>query len=195
MKKTSLSTKQQIIDSGYALFSLKGFTHVGLSEILNAANVPKGSFYHYFSSKEHFGEMVIQQYFKDYLHSIDALFNTVNKSGYLRLNDYWQRWQDAQAPAHHSQQCLVVKLSAEVADLSEPMRLALKIGADEVIRRLTRCIQTGIQDGSVNPIDPSSTANMLYQMWLGASLLNKLYRDGSTIDKAMERTKKILKQE
>lgn len=195
MKKKSLTTKQQIIDSGYALIAQKGFTHVGLSKILSTANVPKGSFYHYFSSKEQFGETIIQQYFQDYLHSIDVLFNTSNESGYLKLIRYWQQWKDAQLLSQHAQQCLVVKLSAEVADLSEPMRLALKTGANEVIKRLTDCIQIGIKDGSISPVNPSNTANMLYQMWLGASLLNKLYRDGSAIEKAMECTRTILKQE
>lgn len=194
MKKTPHTTKQQIIDSGYALISQKGFTHVGLSQILKVANVPKGSFYHYFSSKEQFGEAIIQQYFQDYLYSVQTLFNNSDQDGYHRLMGYWQQWKDAQTNQQRPQQCLVVKLSAEVADLSETMRLALKKGANEVIKHITVCIQAGIEDGSIQPMDPFSTAEMLYQMWLGASLLNKLYRDGSAINNAMERTQKILNQ-
>ncbi|WP_299494192.1 TetR/AcrR family transcriptional regulator [uncultured Shewanella sp.] len=195
MKKTPHTTKQQIINSGYRLISQKGFTHVGLSQILKFANVPKGSFYHYFSSKEQFGESVIQEHFKHYLDSIDNLFNATNKNGYQKLISYWQQWENTQTQSHHSQQCLVVKLSAEVADLSEPMRLALKTGANEIIKRITDCVQAGIEDGSIKPIKPSSTAETLYQMWLGASLLNKLYRDGSAINNAMERTQQLLKPE
>ena len=195
MKKTPHTTKQQIIDSGYALISQKGFTHVGLSQILKVANVPKGSFYHYFSSKEQFGEVIIQQYFQDYLHSIQILFSTSDQDSYHKLMAYWQQWEDTQTNQQCSQQCLVVKLSAEVADLSETMRLALKTGANAVIKHITTCIQAGIEDGSVRPMDSFSTAEMLYQMWLGASLLNKLYRDGSAINNAMERTRKILNQQ
>ncbi|MCL1125178.1 TetR/AcrR family transcriptional regulator [Shewanella surugensis] len=194
MKKTPHTTKQQIIDSGYALISQQGFTNVGLSQILKFANVPKGSFYHYFSSKEQFGEAIIHHYFKDYLHSLGELFNTPDENGYQKLMRYWQRWEARQINNQHFQQCLVVKLSAEVADLSEPMRLALKVGSDNVINHITHCIQSGIEDGSIKPMDPLSTAKILYQMWLGASLLNKLHRDGSAINNAMEQTQKVFNQ-
>ena len=50
------SAKHHILDCGERLIANKGFVGVGLSEILSTANVPKGSFYHYFSSKERFGE-------------------------------------------------------------------------------------------------------------------------------------------
>ena len=37
----------------------KGYSGVGLTEILTAAGVPKGSFYHYFASKDAFGEAMV----------------------------------------------------------------------------------------------------------------------------------------
>jgi len=37
----------------------KGFSVVGLNEVLKSAGVPKGSFYHYFSSKDAFGEALL----------------------------------------------------------------------------------------------------------------------------------------
>ena len=56
MGNDQLTTKDHILDCGERLIASKGFVGVGLSEILTVANVPKGSFYHYFSSKERFGE-------------------------------------------------------------------------------------------------------------------------------------------
>ncbi|MGP1782852.1 TetR/AcrR family transcriptional regulator, partial [Shewanella frigidimarina] len=170
-------TRQHIIDSGYSLISSKGFSNVGLSQILKFADVPKGSFYHYFKSKEQFGEEVINSYFKTYLSSIDSLFAPENGSGLERLMSYWLRWQSTQSDACIDQKCLVVKLSAEVSDLSEPMRLALDKGSSAVIARLASCIEAGIEDGSLTAMNAAYTAETLYQMWLGASLRNKLTRD------------------
>src|SRR5690606_25283697 len=48
------ATRQHILDTGYRLVLQKGFAALGLQEILKACAVPKGSFYHYFSSKEAF---------------------------------------------------------------------------------------------------------------------------------------------
>jgi len=54
---TTLSnTKTHLLDTGYQLIASKGFTAVGIKQILDTAGVPKGSFYHYFASKKAFGE-------------------------------------------------------------------------------------------------------------------------------------------
>jgi AcrR family transcriptional regulator len=55
LSKKAEATRQHILDTGYQLVLHKGFAGLGLLEILKACNVPKGSFYHYFSSKEAFG--------------------------------------------------------------------------------------------------------------------------------------------
>jgi len=49
------NTRKRIIETGAAIIHRKGFNHTGIQEILNAAKVPKGSFYNYFKSKEDFG--------------------------------------------------------------------------------------------------------------------------------------------
>lgn len=194
MKTESQQTRQHIIDSGYSLISSKGFSNVGLSQILKFADVPKGSFYHYFKSKEQFGEEIIHHYFKGYLYSIDELFETHNGSGLERLMSYWLRWQATQSDCSLDQKCLVVKLSAEVADLSEPMRLALDKGSSAVIARLADCIELGVNDGSLPAMQANITAETLYLLWLGASLKRKLSRDPKVIERALQVTKVMLAQ-
>lgn len=192
MKIESQQTRQHIIDSGYSLISSKGFSNVGLSQILKFADVPKGSFYHYFKSKEQFGEEIINSYFKGYLSSIDELFEPRHGTGLERLMSYWLRWQKTQSDCSIDQKCLVVKLSAEVADLSESMRLALDKGSSAVITRLAECIQAGIEDGSLPTMQADITAETLYQLWLGASLKNKLSRDQNAIERVLQVTKALL---
>ena len=57
----SVDTRQQILDTARGIIVGKGFSAVGLSEILAAAGVPKGSFYHWFRSKEQFGEALLER--------------------------------------------------------------------------------------------------------------------------------------
>ena len=45
-------TKERIVRSAWALFEQNGFDNVSVDEIVAAAESSKGSFYHYFSSKE-----------------------------------------------------------------------------------------------------------------------------------------------
>ena len=63
MKQNYSDTRQQLLDTGQRMMVLKGFTGVGLNEILQTAGVPKGSFYHYFKSKEQYGQALLEEYF------------------------------------------------------------------------------------------------------------------------------------
>ncbi|MFW1893820.1 TetR/AcrR family transcriptional regulator, partial [Acinetobacter geminorum] len=61
----SETTRQHILDTSFKLVLRKGFGGVGLQEILKACDVPKGSFYHYFASKEAVGGALLEQYMAD----------------------------------------------------------------------------------------------------------------------------------
>jgi len=192
MKPQHPDTRQHILDTGSRIIAGKGFSCVGLNEILQAAEVPKGSFYHYFKSKELFGQAMLEGFFEGYLGRIDALFATSGMSGRERLLCYWQQWVETQCEGCDDQKCLVVKLSAEVADLSEAMRLTLRDGTGRVIQRLADCVAAGVADASLPALDPDDTARTLYQLWLGASLLAKLHRDASPLEQAMRATLQLL---
>ena len=133
--------RQHILDTGKIVIVGKGFSAVGLAEILNAAKVPKGSFYHYFKSKEVFGEALLEDYFAGYNQRLQSLFSDKSMTAAARLMTYWSRWQDAQEGDDLTGKCLVVKLSAEVADLSELMRNALKQGTEKLCYDLMRFIE------------------------------------------------------
>ena len=192
MKPQHPDTRQHILDTGSRIIAGKGFSCVGLNEILQAAEVPKGSFYHYFKSKELFGQAMLEGFFEGYLGRIDALFATPGMSARERLLCYWQQWVETQCEGCDDQKCLVVKLSAEVADLSEAMRLTLRDGTGRVIDRLADCVAAGVADESLPALDPNDTARTLYQLWLGASLLAKLHRDASPLEQAMRATLQLL---
>ncbi|PSW04385.1 TetR/AcrR family transcriptional regulator [Photobacterium lipolyticum] len=192
MNTQTKATRQHILDTGYDLIVAKGFSNVGLSQLLQHAEVPKGSFYHYFKSKEQFGEALINDYFANYLERLNGLFNSEAGSAYDRLISYWQRWIDVQKGVCGAQKCLVVKLSAEVSDLSDPMRLALLKGATSIISSISQCIEDGNQDGSIKVENSQQTAQLLYNLWLGASLMSKLSQDQMGLVQAMKTTKQIL---
>ncbi len=192
MNTRHADTRQHILETGQRIVACKGFSSVGLNELLQAAEVPKGSFYHYFKSKELFGQAVLEAYFDGYLGQIDRLFATPGLSARERLLAYLRQWQHSQSGASDDAKCLVVKLGAEVADLSEAMRLTLRDGTTRIIDRLARCIADGAVDGSLPALEPLATARTLYQLWLGASLLAKLSRDDNPLAQAWESSLTLL---
>lgn len=194
MRASHPHIRRHILDAGRALIARKGFVAVGLNEILTTAEIPKGSFYHYFGSKESFGSELLQQYVADYAMRLDALFGQAGVNGRDKLLSYWAAWQQEQLDQDGGEKCLVVKLSAEVGDLSDEMRVVLRDGVDRLMRRLAAVIEEGQADGSLSPeIRAKEAAELLYQMWLGAALITKLRRDGSAMVQAMAVTVSVLR--
>lgn len=198
MKRSDKSeaTRQHILNTSFKLVLHKGFVGVGLQEILTTCGVPKGSFYYYFSSKEAFGCALLQQYLADYKVKIDQLILQEERSAYARLVALWQAWIDD--PCHNeggwAENCLIVKLAAEVSDLSEDMRQILNFGVSKLTERIANLLSEGQQDGSIpQHIEPEKMAQTMYQLWLGAALLAKLAQNKQALYLALETTQQLLK--
>lgn len=198
MKRSDKSeaTRQHILNTSYRLVLHKGFVGVGLQEILTSCGVPKGSFYHYFASKEAFGCELLKHYLADYKVKIDQLMQTEQGSAYASLVALWQAWIDD--PSHDeggwAENCLIVKLAAEVSDLSEDMRQILNFGVTKLTERITNLLREGQKDGSIPPhIEPEKMAQTMYQLWLGAALLARLAQDQQPLYLALETTQQLLK--
>jgi TetR/AcrR family transcriptional repressor of nem operon len=182
-----------ILATGQRIMAGKGYSAVGLNEILAAAKVPKGSFYHYFGSKDAFGEALLEHYFEDYLAEFDRILAQPGLTMAQRLMDYWQLWQQSQSFQDCQGKCLAVKLGAEVADLSEAMRLALQRGTEGIVSRLAQAIAAGVSEGSLSiEGDAASVAGSLYQLWLGASVMAKITRTAQPFDTALATTRRLL---
>jgi TetR/AcrR family transcriptional repressor of nem operon len=182
-----------ILATGQRIMAGKGYSAVGLNEILAAAGVPKGSFYHYFGSKDAFGEALLEHYFEDYLAEFDRILAQPGLTVAQRLMEYWQLWQQSQSFQDCQGKCLAVKLGAEVADLSEAMRLALLRGTEGIVSRLAEAIAAGVSEGSLAiEGDAASVAGSLYQLWLGASVMAKITRTTQPFDTALATTRRLL---
>ena len=54
--------RTEILDAAENLFAAKGYASTAISDILEALNIAKGTFYHYFASKEALMDAVIERY-------------------------------------------------------------------------------------------------------------------------------------
>lgn len=192
-KRADTDTRATLLQAAEQIFAHKGYAAVGINEVLSSVGVPKGSFYHYFSSKDAFGEAVIQRYFEHYLLEIDQIMARSGQNWAERLMAYWENWRATQSLDECQGRCLAVKLGAEVADMSEPMRLALKSGTTEVVNRLEKALLGGVEDGSLTlPGAARPTAQSLYELWLGASVMAKVHRSLEPMDNATLLTRALL---
>ncbi len=66
-----MTTKDQILEVGFQLFLDKGYKNTSMSDLMQATQLSKGAFYHYFASKEVLYQEVIDRYFLAYYQSVD----------------------------------------------------------------------------------------------------------------------------
>lgn len=182
-----------ILESSFDLVLHKGFVGVGLQEILKNCNVPKGSFYHYFESKEAFGCALLEAYITDYQQRLEQLWSN-NHSAQDKILNYFDVWiYDEKIQCGWAETCLIVKLAAEVSDLSEDMRLILDAGTKRLVAKIAHLLEQGTQEGSIHTqAKASDVAQVIYQMWLGAALLSKLQKDKAPLYQAIQATKFML---
>jgi TetR/AcrR family transcriptional repressor of nem operon len=186
-------TRDRILATGQRIMGGKGFSAVGLNEVLSAAGVPKGSFYHYFGSKEAFGEALLEDYFAAYLADMERIFRLPGLTKAQQLDAYFNAWRANQSFDDCQGKCLAVKLGAEVADLSASMRAALQRGTAGIVTRLAGALQAGATEGSLHLHDhPARVAQSLYQLWLGASIMVKIVRSTQPFDAALATTRQIV---
>ena len=193
MKPQSDSVRDQILASGRTLVAARGFSGMGLAELLKTARIPKGSFYHYFASKEDFGCKLLEQYLDQYVTRLDELLGGDRPDARAALMQYWSLWIGTQTSGDARTQCLIVKVGAEVSDISDEMRRILQVGTDTITGRIVQAIADGLDDGSIaRTVDPDALGPALYQMWLGASLMAKLSRKPDPLLQAMTATELML---
>jgi TetR/AcrR family transcriptional repressor of nem operon len=193
MPVTKAETRQSLLNAARRIVVAKGYAAVGINQVLAEAGVPKGSFYYYFDSKDAFGEALMKSYFDDYFATMDGIVADKGRNSAEHLMRYWQYFYDTQVADDCQGGCLVVKLGAEIADLSEAMRVTTKAGTAEIVDRLERMIADGVADGSVSIDDsPRATAEALYDLWLGASMIAKIHAAPGQLDRAMAVTRRVL---
>jgi len=177
MTTAAPTTKERILDAAEEIMLQKSFHSVGLNEILSAVKVPKGSFYHYFQSKEQFGVELLRHYVADAsAYKRRALLSTeLSENPYERLVTYLDMNVARLFEQSCKCSCLVQKLASEVATFSDDMRAVLVEGMREWRGFLEKLILEGQEKGVIRKeIDPAATASLLHDLLTGASQRSQL---------------------
>ena len=178
-------TQEKLIESGLTLLLQHGFTASGISRIVGAAGVPKGSFYHFFpGGKEAFALAVIERYHQRATRARAEMLLARDPAPLVRLRQHFAGFADSMRGAGFRQGCLLGNLSAEIADQMPSVRAALQAAfsawADDVASVLTEARTAGT---IAENLQPETLARAMIASWEGALLLMKAHQsDASLVD-------------
>ena len=184
----SNDTKTRILDAAETIMLEKGFNGVGLNEVLAAVKVPKGSFYHYFPSKEQFGVELLQHYIADSIaYKRRMLLSTSPEPNPLnRILSYMESGIGHMCESEGKCPCLVLKLASEVASFSDTMRQVLLDGGTESEVIFQTVITEGIASGAIRKeLEPKVATDVVQDLWMGAMHRAQLSRSVAPLRAAL----------
>ncbi len=176
-------TKQTLLDTGRRLMLAKGFHHAGLQEIVRQAGVPKGSFYHFFPSKEAFGLAVLEDYVEEFEAFLTGHLQAPDVPPRQRLRNFFTASRERLLAERCEGGCLVGNLAQELADQDDVFRGRLAAVLAHWEAQFATCLAEAVRAGELSPnADTRKMARFILDGWEGAILRMKVTKEVTPID-------------
>jgi TetR/AcrR family transcriptional regulator, transcriptional repressor for nem operon len=170
-------TRSDIIGAGTELIALQGFNATGIDAVLKRAEVPKGSFYHFFSSKEDFGVAVIDAFGEKFLARLASFLDDPAHPPLARIRRYLEGGLDRLELDNCARGCLIGNLGQEMAGLNERFRARLEEVFDAWKGGFAACIRAAQAAGEAGgDLDPDAVAGFVLSGFEGSILRAKVTR-------------------
>lgn len=175
-------TKLALIKAGRRIIVEKGYNHAGIQEVLQAVGVPKGSFYHFFSSKEEFGLAIIEYDSQMHDRIVEQYLGDVNLSPLNRLKRYFTFKLEEFETLQYREGCLFGNLSQEMADQNDRFRLRLQEATDRWRAQFAECIEAAQAAGEISKNQKAQDlAEFCLNSWEGALLQMKVSKSDAPL--------------
>jgi TetR/AcrR family transcriptional regulator, transcriptional repressor for nem operon len=167
----TISTRDHLIDTGLKLMHQQGYNATGVAEILEASDVPKGSFYHHFKSKEDFAAAALGKYTgREAEHAASVLIDS-KMAPMKRLKRYFTELIKFYGMKGPITGCMMGRFSLEIAETSPQLRKQLSATFTHWQHTIATVIEQAIaQKELAAGIDPEAMAGFLLNSWEGALL-------------------------
>jgi len=181
------TNRESLLAQGVILLTQQGYHGTGLKEILDAVQIPKGSFYNYFGSKENFGAEVIQHYIAPFIQQLDTHLQNPELDALTAIKRYFEELITELEKADFKGGCLLGNLMGELGDTSEVVRVSLQRAVRDYRDLLRYGLEKAQQEGSVRA-DKSAEelADLLVNTWQGVLLRMKIEKSSLPLKQCCE---------
>lgn len=165
------TTREHLVEVGVKLMHEHGYTATGLKEILASAEVPKGSFYHYFGSKEEFAAAVLESYVAREGEHCAAVLSDARVAPLKRLRQYFNELIKIYGQKGAIPGCMMGRFSLDVAGESVMLRKLLSSSFGQWQQGIASVlVQAKERKELPAGADPRSLADFFLNSWEGALL-------------------------
>lgn len=169
----SMNKKEKIIEIAADLIHEYGYNNIGINKMLEEAQIPKGSFYYYFESKEDLALQVIDYH----IGCTKYVFDQFEKN-YDGLKGFFDFYFTKFYELGYKRGCAIGNLIMELSDLKDSFRLKLL----EWTMLLEEEIYEMLKNSNIDEaIDKKAMASFLVSCFEGVLLKTKLEKDPKSI--------------
>lgn len=168
------STRERLIDIGLKQIHSTGYTATGINQILELAGIPKGSFYHHFSSKDSFAQEVIRRYSSGEQQRCELFLEDTKISPLKRLRRYFKELIAVYGRCGPIAGCLLGQMSLEAAEHNPEIRDVLRQAFAAWQNAIAKTIREAIAQHELpKTAKADDLAAMLINSWEGAQVRAK----------------------
>lgn len=162
-------TREALLHAGVVWLTKQGFSGTGLEPLLRSVQIPKGSFYHYFESKEAFGLAVLARYRRYFEQKLARHLEDDRLPPFSRLRNFIADARAGMEKYGYERGCLVGNLEQEATSLSSVMRQALLETYESWQCYVADCLTVAKQQGLLaQDADIDALAYVFWVGWEGA---------------------------
>lgn len=182
-KQRRIDTRNVLIWCGIDLMAQYGFQGTGIEKVLAMADVPKGSFYHYFSSKEDFGYAMIEAYGEHLRKRANRFLKNTSVSPMQQIISWFAYTKASLALFEFKRSPLISLLGQELGASSEGFRTRIAAILVSLQDCLGSCLQAAKDAGEIRADVDIAREVQIFTMGLeGAIMRCKIMQSGDPID-------------
>lgn len=179
-----LSTRERLIEAAIALFWEKGYANTSMSDLLGAAKVNSGSFYHFFSSKEDLLLAMLDRYLAMLHPALLAPAWEGIDDPIARIFGLLARYRVLILQTDCTYGCPIGRLALEIGPEQEEVHRRLAKNFDGWTAAVRGCLE---QAGDRLPadIDRKRLSGFVLAVMEGGVMLSRSHRDVKPFDQAV----------
>lgn len=186
--------KEAILEAGTEVLYLNGYNGTGVKDIVDAAGIPKGSFYNYFDSKESFAIEAVQNLAESSFAQAQAALLNPSKPPLERLQTFFNQNAANAKKAGFKRGCLMGNLCQEMSDVNEAIRTEVCKLMDRMTNLIESCLKEAQEKGEISSNnDTKQLAQFIFNAWEGALLRMKGAKNNQPLNAFLKELPILLK--
>lgn len=174
--------KDYLLDAGLKVMATRGYNGTSIQDIVAAANVPKGSFYTYFKSKEDFAIAALEKVTEERMEQNRHLLGDRTICPKERLARFFVE-NIGGCEENLNGGCFIGNMCQEMSESSEAIRIKVR----QMLRNSTQAIEDVLEDarlsGNLKSHLPSALlAEFLFNAWEGTLMRMKASKCREPLD-------------